>query len=155
MPPALFWGNGSKFEEWDPPFGNPSCTPRGLKHCFYNIPVQSTLYPCEFICTRKICLNSSWFRVQGLTIGECAWNCNNWVPRGSKVSATDVTVKTFFEHLYWVLGLRQFASWVNCLCARTPPPFNQQIFLDLYENLFPEWPLKFFLNTIHFLDQNQ
>jgi len=37
------------------------------------------------------------------------------------MSAIDVTAKTFFEHLYLVLGLGTFGSWVNCPCASTTP----------------------------------
>jgi len=37
----------------------------------------------------------------GLPIRNCAGSYNNLVPRGTKVSATDVTQKVFFEHLYW------------------------------------------------------
>jgi len=52
----------------------------------------------------------------------------------SEVSAIDVTAKTFFERLYLVLGLRQFAPWVNCPWAPTPPPFTQQLHLDFRAN---------------------
>jgi len=40
-------------------------------------------------------------RVPGLPIGDCAGSSNNLVPRGAKLSATDVTLKVFFERLYW------------------------------------------------------
>jgi len=36
-------------------------------------------------------------RVPGLSIGKCAGISNNLVPRGTKVSAVDVTAKTVFE----------------------------------------------------------
>ena len=39
-------------------------------------------------------------RVQGLPISNCAGSCNNLVPRGTKVSAIDVTQKVFFQCLY-------------------------------------------------------
>ena len=39
-------------------------------------------------------------RVPGLPISNCAGSCNNLVPRGTKVSAIDVTQKVFSECLY-------------------------------------------------------
>ena len=36
----------------------------------------------------------------GLPIGDCAGSFNDLVPRGTKLSAIDVTAKAFFEHLY-------------------------------------------------------
>jgi len=39
-------------------------------------------------------------RVSGLHISNCVGSCNNWVPRDTKVSATDMTQKVFFERLY-------------------------------------------------------
>jgi len=65
---------------------------------------------------------TSGTRVLGLPIGDCAGSSNNLVPRGTKLSATDVTAKAFFERLYLVLGLSPFEPRVNCPYAPTPPP---------------------------------
>ena len=46
----------------------------------------------------------------------------------------NVTAKTFFERFIWFWYLFQFAPWVNCPCASTPPPFIQQLFLDFRAN---------------------
>jgi len=52
-------------------------------------------------------------RVPGLPIGNCADISNNLVQRVAKVSAIDVTAKTFFERLYLVSGLRNIAPFVT------------------------------------------
>ena len=46
-------------------------------------------------------------RVPGLPIRNCAGSSNLLVPRGTKVSAIDVTQKLFFERLYW------FQDWAH------------------------------------------
>jgi hypothetical protein len=58
-------------------------------------------------------------RVPGLPIRDCARGCNNRAQMCSQLSAISVTAKTFFEHLYLVLGLRKIAPWVNCPYAPT------------------------------------
>jgi len=77
----------------------------------------------------------------GISYRHGAGSCNSWVPTGSKASAIDATSKTFFEHLYLVLGLSPFEPRVNCPCAPTPrPQFNWQLFLDLCAIFPPDWP---------------
>jgi len=46
-------------------------------------------------------------RVPGLPIRDCARSSNNLVPRGAKLSAIDVTLKVFFQRLYW------FQDWAH------------------------------------------
>jgi len=41
-------------------------------------------------------------RVPGLPIGDCAGSSNNLVPRGTKLSAIDVTARAIFECVYLV-----------------------------------------------------
>jgi len=84
--------------------------------------------------------------VPGLTIEDCAGSFNNFVPRGTKLSAIDVTAKALFEHLYLVLGLSPFEPRVNCPYAPTPPPLTQQLFLDFRAFFLPCGPL-FFVST--------
>jgi len=48
-------------------------------------------------------------RVPGLTIRDCAKVYNNRGQSRPMMSTIDVTLKTFFERLYLVLGLRKIA----------------------------------------------
>ena len=72
-------------------------------------------------------------RVPGLPIRACPGSSNNLVPGKFKASAIDMTAKTIFECLYFILGLRQFVPRVNCPYAPTPPPLTPQLFLDFCE----------------------
>jgi len=88
-------------------------------------------------------------RVPGLPIRDCAGSCNRSEHMRTTVSAVYVTAKAFFERLYLVSGLSPFEPRVKCPCAPTPPPFAKQLFLDFCEIFSPEWPLNFFVITIH------
>jgi len=65
------------------------------------------------------------------------------------LSAIDVTVKTFFERLYLVVGLDTFGTWVNCPCAPTTPTVHITNVSQFPCNFFPEWALIFWIITIH------
>jgi len=94
----------------------------------------------NLIMTRQTCGQHSSRvaeRVPGLPIRDCSGSCNRSVSRCTNVSEIDVTAKTFFEHLYLDLGLRQFAPWVNSPCAPTPPPFTQQLLSRFPCKIFP------------------
>jgi len=71
-------------------------------------------------------MNASWVvpRVPGLPIRICARGCNNRSHTRPQMSAIDVTGKTFFVHLYLVLGLRKIAPWVNCPYASATPTIH-------------------------------
>jgi len=64
------------------------------------------------------------------------------------MSSIDVTVKTFFEHLYVVLGLRTIAPWVNCPCAVTTPTVPPTTISRFPWNWFPRMVPLFFVITI-------
>jgi len=68
-------------------------------------------------------------RVPGLPIRDCAASSNNLVPRGAKVSAIDVTVKTILhESLYLVSGLSPiYAPSQLSLCTHTPTAHSPAI----------------------------
>jgi len=85
-------------------------------------------------------------RVPGRSIGDCAEISNNLVPRGTKLSAIDVTSKAFFERLYVVLGLSPFEPRVKCPYAPTLPPLTHKLFLDFRAIVFPSGP-SFFIST--------
>ena len=93
-------------------------------------------------CTR---MHSHATRVPGLPIRDCAGSSKNLAQMCPKLSAIDMTGKTFFERLYLVPGLGTFGPGVNCPCAPTPPHFNWQLFLDFYEWMAHH----FFSSTIH------
>ena len=67
----------------------------------------------------------------GTPYWELCGKLQHLVPRGTKLSAIDMTAKAFFERLYLVLGLSPFEPRVNCPYAPTPPLLTQQLFLDL------------------------
>ena len=86
-------------------------------------------------------------RVPGLSIRDCAGSSNNLAQMRPKLSAIDMTGKTFFERLYLVLGLRKFAPGVNRPYAPTTPTNHcTPIYVQFFS---PEWPLNFFVSTIH------
>jgi len=66
----------------------------------------------------------------------------------SMISAIDVTVKTFFERLYLVLGLRKIAPWVNCPYAPTTPTLHSTAISRFLCN-FAELSLILLVITIH------
>jgi len=68
--------------------------------------------------------------VPGLPVRDCAESCNSSVPRCAKVSTIDVMNKTIFERLYLVQGLGTLYLRVKCPYVLTPPPLNDQRFLD-------------------------
>ena len=68
--------------------------------------------------------------VRGLPIRDCAGSYNSSVSRCTKVNTTDVIVKTIFERFYLVQGLGTLDLRVKCPYVRTPPPLNDQLFLD-------------------------
>jgi len=88
-------------------------------------------------------------RVPGLPIGDCAEISNNLVPRGTKLSAIDVTSKAIFERLYVVLGLSPFEPRVKCPYTPTLPPLTRKLFLDFRAIVFPSGPSFFYQHTIH------
>jgi len=57
------------------------------------------------------------------------------------MGAIDVTVKTFFQHFYLVLGLHQIAPWVKCpLCIHNPDLSvynNFLIFVQFFPRMAP------------------
>jgi len=55
-----------------------------------------------------------------------------------------MTATAFFERLYLVLGLHQFASFVTMPSAPTSPPLALRLFLDFFD----EWLVNFFVCTI-------
>jgi len=59
------------------------------------------------LCWLRKCGYAVPTRVPGLPIRNCAGRSNNLVPRGTKVSAIDVTWKVFCERLYW------FQDWAH------------------------------------------
>jgi len=97
-------------------------------------------------------------RVPGLPIRNCAGISNNLVPRGTKVSAIDATVKIIFERLYLVPGLGTsfvFGSRTGYIWALSQLSLCTHNFDRSLTNyfpisvLFPERPLIFFVSTIH------
>ena len=91
-------------------------------------------------------LFSSTTSEPGLPVGNCAGSSNNLVPRGTKVSAINVTATALFERLYSVLALNPFEPRVNCPHAPTPPLLTQQLFLYFRAIFFPSGP-SFFVST--------
>jgi len=75
-------------------------------------------------------------KLPGLPIRDYAGGQNNCVPRRLKMSAIDVTAKEFFERLYLVPRLRQFALIVTMPSASTPPLLTRRLFLD-FSSFFP------------------
>ena len=73
----------------------------------------------------------------GLPIRNCAGSSNNLVPKGTKVSAIDLTPKVFFERLCW------FEDWAHlssespvcgmCVCYHTPTVDQQKISVHFFQ----------------------
>ena len=64
------------------------------------------------------------------------------------MNTIDVTVETFFERLYLVLGLRTIAPWVNCPYTPTNPNCSFSTYFSISVNFFfPNVP-SFFWITI-------
>jgi len=59
-----------------------------------------------------------------------------------------MTAKVFFERLYFVPGLRQFAPFVTMPSAPTSLPLALRLFLDFRAITFPSGPSFFFVSTI-------
>jgi len=76
-------------------------------------------------------------RVPGLSIRDCAGSSNNLAQMRPKLSAIDMTGKTFFERLYLVLGLRKFAPGVNRPYAPTTPTNHCTPISRFLWNFFP------------------
>jgi len=87
--------------------------------------------------------------IPGLPIGNCAGSSNNLIPRVTKLSATNETVKAFFERLYLVLGLSSFEPRVSCPYTLTSPLLIRQLFLDFCAIFFLSGPSFFCQHTIH------
>ena len=84
-------------------------------------------------------------RVPGLPIRDCTRCCYNRSPRWLKLSAVDVTKRTFFLSV-----CISFQDCTNLFLVSTfpmhpqPPPLTRQPFLDYCAIFFPERPLHFF-----------
>jgi len=112
--------------------------PRGSLACctFYYTDEASRLLSVLTDTTQKI--DTQRFQVAavmgtsvpGLPIRDCTESCNSSVPRCAKVSTIDVMNKTIFERLYLVQGLGTLYLRVKCPYVLTPPPLNDQRFLD-------------------------
>jgi len=72
---------------------------------------------------------------------------NNFIPRGSNVSATDVIAKAILERLYLVSGLRKFALRVNCPYTSTPTAQSPAT-SRFSGNFSRKWRLIFLVSTI-------
>jgi len=77
-------------------------------------------------------------RVPGLPIRDCARNNNNRAQMCPKLSATDVTEKTFFERLYLFSKIGTFGSRVNCPYAPTTPTVHSTT-ISLFLWIFFPW----------------
>ena len=84
-------------------------------------------------------VNLKLTRVPGLPIRDYLGDHDNCAPRRSKMSAIDVTVKTFFERLYLVPRLKPICA----LDRSHTPTITLHLFLD-FVNVFPKWPFSFF-----------
>jgi len=84
----------------------------------------------------------------GLPIRNCAGSSNNLVPRGTKVSAIDVTQREFFERLYWFQDRAHLSleSTVRVLPHHHCSPYN---YFSISVQFFRMWPLIFCQHTIH------
>ena len=81
-------------------------------------------------------------RVPGLPTRNCAGSSNNLVPRGTKMSAIDVTSKVFFERLYW------FQDWAHLSPESTVrvlphPHCSLNNYFSISVQFFRMWPLIF------------
>ena len=64
-------------------------------------------------------------RVPGLPIRDCTRSSNNRGPKWPKLSAIDVTAKTFFECLYLVSGLAPICALSQLsVCSHTPTVYS-------------------------------
>jgi len=104
--------------------------PRHLNFCLRNFSLQrpceaTWLYraPLRVPCSCSYTVTTRHRRIKliegTLPIRDCTRSCNNRDPWRLKLSAIDVTPKTFFERLYLVLGFRKFVPWVICPYAPT------------------------------------
>jgi len=84
--------------------------------------------------------------VPNICIRNCADISNNLVPKGVKVSITDVKEKTIFEHLYLVPGLSTFGPWVNWPYAPTTPTVYTPTISRFLCKKFPRMAPQFFLS---------
>jgi len=122
-------------------------------HCSHNnhfsISVQffSDVAP-HFLSAHDSPRNLTKSRVPGHPIRNCAGSSNNLVPRGTKVSAIDVTQKVFFECLYWFQDWANLASSQLSVCSYTPTVHSTTISRFPY-NFFRMWPLIFCQHKIH------
>jgi len=64
------------------------------------------------------------------------------------VSVIDVTAKAFFERLYLISGLRQFAPFVTMPSAPTSPSLALRLILDFRAIFFPSGSTICFVSTI-------
>jgi len=72
-------------------------------------------------------------RVQGVPkvfVRDCAGSPNNRGPRWPKLSAIHMTSKAICEGLILDSGPRDLAHFVTMPSVPTPPPLNQQLFVD-------------------------
>jgi len=76
-------------------------------------------------------------RVLGLPTKDCARDCNNHKQMCARLSAIDVTAKTFFDRLYLILWLFQIAPLVNCPYLPTTPTIHCTTISRFLCNFFP------------------
>jgi len=94
-----------------------------------------------------VCVYARVRRVPGLPIRTCADISNNLVPRGTKVSATNVEAKAFFERLYLVPGLRKIAPFVTMPSAPTSPHLSICDYFSILVQFFSRVAPQFFLSA--------
>ena len=90
-------------------------------------------------------------RVPGLPVRDYARGCNNRGQTWPKLSAIDVSEKTFFERLYLVSGMGTSSSWALSqlsLCTHNSDCSINNYF-SIFVQFFPKWPLNFFVIMIH------
>jgi len=102
--------------------------------CFCN---KKKIYYISAVRGRSECVFSILGRVPGHLIRDFAGSSNNLAPRFPKLSANDVTAKSFFERLYLIAGLRRFVLFVTMPSAFTTP-LSLQLFLDFREIFLSE-----------------
>jgi len=70
-------------------------TDRSADRAFHLVLVHRAIWPSDHE-------SGMTSRIPGHPVRDCARSCNRWVSRRFKVSAIDVTAKTFFERLFFL-----------------------------------------------------